>query len=342
MMKNILSLIFAFFLYVTGSFGQLNTCPGTHCTTNLYTYGCAASFINNFSFASIKNDTSGCNAVPPTDAYCTAFTANVKTGETYKASMQGDPVFATNFLIWIDFDQNNSFDDAGELLYVSPTFGNSVYKTNITIPSTAKTGLTRMRVRSSNSNGGLTGAEGDACKEVTYGEAEDYTLNIESCPANAKISHSDTLAFCEGDSVVLTANEGIHYKWNTGDTTQSIVVKNTGVFTVEVTSANNCKAKDSASVQVSPCDIGIRKNLTEKNFVISPNPAHEFITLKSVKSVIGKVSLLNVIGQEFYLNYVELSPNQLISIDVSTFPVGLYYLKISQPDQVSLIKMLIH
>ena len=45
--------------------------------------------------------------------------------------------------------------------------------------------------------------------------------------------------FCEGDSVVLDAGTGYHsYRWSTGETTRRIVVRQSGVFTVNVTDVN--------------------------------------------------------------------------------------------------------
>ncbi|MBK7108396.1 MAG: T9SS type A sorting domain-containing protein [Bacteroidetes bacterium] len=46
--------------------------------------------------------------------------------------------------------------------------------------------------------------------------------------------------FCEGGSVILTANSGASYLWSTGETTQSIVVTTGGDYTVTVTNAFGC------------------------------------------------------------------------------------------------------
>lgn len=46
------------------------------------------------------------------------------------------------------------------------------------------------------------------------------------------ISIQGPTEFCFGDSVILTSSFADHYIWNTGDTTQSIVVSSPGVYTV--------------------------------------------------------------------------------------------------------------
>lgn len=58
-------------------------------------------------------------------------------------------------------------------------------------------------------------------------------------------------AFCDGDSVTLTANAGFaSYLWSTNENTQSITVKNGGTVWVEVTNANGCVGRDSIEIIV--------------------------------------------------------------------------------------------
>ncbi len=68
---------------------------------------------------------------------------------------------------------------------------------------------------------------------------------------NATITASGSTSFCVGDSVVLTANASSSYLWSTNATTQSIVVYNSGNYTVQVTNANGCMSAASAPVTVS-------------------------------------------------------------------------------------------
>ena len=65
--------------------------------------------------------------------------------------------------------------------------------------------------------------------------------------ATATITPSGPTTFCQGDSVLLTANAGSSYLWSTGATKRSITVKNTGSFTVTVTFANGSSATSSAT-----------------------------------------------------------------------------------------------
>ncbi|MEO5642495.1 MAG: FlgD immunoglobulin-like domain containing protein [Bacteroidia bacterium] len=55
---------------------------------------------------------------------------------------------------------------------------------------------------------------------------------------SASITANDTNVFCAGDSVRLTANSGDSYVWSNGATTQSILVQNSGTYSVTV--ENSC------------------------------------------------------------------------------------------------------
>jgi PKD repeat protein len=75
---------------------------------------------------------------------------------------------------WIDFNNNNSFSDPGEqVAYVLVAAGwSNVF--NFTVPTSATVGTVRMRVRISYSVDGAI----DPCGQSTFGEVEDYTVNI--------------------------------------------------------------------------------------------------------------------------------------------------------------------
>lgn len=82
----------------------------------------------------------------------------------------------------------------------------------------------------------VTTTDANSCTAVSNA----ITTSVSSTPSPT-ISAGGAISFCEGDSVVLTSTQGESYVWSTGATTQSIVVKNTGNYTVVVTNtANPC------------------------------------------------------------------------------------------------------
>lgn len=83
--------------------------------------------------------------------------------------------------VYIDFNQDGDFNDTDELV-VSKRSRRSI-STNITIPSDALTGNTRMRIMMK------YGSYPTSCENSFDGEAEDYTINI-SATKTMKISQS--------------------------------------------------------------------------------------------------------------------------------------------------------
>jgi hypothetical protein len=74
-------------------------------------------------------------------------------------------------------------------------------------------------------------------------------LTIVTTPT-ATIATSGSTTFCPGDSVILTAPDNLtSYLWSTNETTKSIIVKNTGDYTVLV--ANGACSATSAIVAVT-------------------------------------------------------------------------------------------
>jgi GEVED domain/Domain of unknown function DUF11/CARDB/Secretion system C-terminal sorting domain len=127
-------------------------------------------WIANVQFGTINNTSSK-------EGYgnFTSQTTTVTKGTSYPLSiLQGfswaaDPTNATQQgKVWIDYNQNGIFEDAE----LAASFTRTTVTANITIPTTALTGATRMRV-SLKTIGAPT-----ACEVFEKGEVEDYSVNI--------------------------------------------------------------------------------------------------------------------------------------------------------------------
>jgi hypothetical protein len=83
--------------------------------------------------------------------------------------------------VWIDFNQNGLFTDAGENVYTSPaTFVGPHFELgNITIPAGAISGNTMMRVVNVET---WDPANINPCGTYAWGETEDYLVNISAPP----------------------------------------------------------------------------------------------------------------------------------------------------------------
>lgn len=94
----------------------------------------------------------------------------------------------------------------------------------------------------------------NACQSPVSNEIK---LTIKPRPVAPTISFNSSTEFCDEQSVTLVAsNEGASgYLWSTGETSQSIVVKKAGTFSVQTRGANNCLSpisKDNITTFVNP------------------------------------------------------------------------------------------
>ena len=107
--------------------------------------------------------------------------------------------------VWIDFNQNGNFSDPGELVYTS---GQSAgpHVGAITIPATALQGNTRMRVRMHDSS---LGGNSAPCGTSTFGQVEDYTVNIQVCvPVTYATQPASSSITCGGNATFAVTATG--------------------------------------------------------------------------------------------------------------------------------------
>jgi Glycine rich protein len=75
-------------------------------------------------------------------------------------------------------------------------------------------------------------------------------VSVYPAPTVPTITATGSTRFCTGGNVMLTASSAASYLWSTGATTQSIVVTDTGGYTVTTTNINGCPAT-SAPIAVT-------------------------------------------------------------------------------------------
>jgi len=109
----------------------------------------------------------------------TALVADMTIGGGYVITVtNGHPYSSDQCKVWVDWNQDLDFYDAGEAFTLAGSPGNGPYTGTIVPPVAALEGLTRIRVRIT-----YTGTL-DPCGATTYGEVEDYTINV--LPAGAE------------------------------------------------------------------------------------------------------------------------------------------------------------
>lgn len=182
--------------------------PLPYCGPLTFTNGVEPITLVNF--AGINNATDATvGAVNPAHENFTAIIGNVTAGQSYPITLKGntDGAYNTNLTVFIDWNQNNVFTDAGERYDIGNIFGSTgldavVLNGNIVVPGTALGGNTRMRVvKKYNAS---TSLYPDSCNTggTGFGQAEDYTLTVTSVAACLTgVNYPTTLttpATCDG------------------------------------------------------------------------------------------------------------------------------------------------
>lgn len=149
---------------------------GQYCTTNLYSTGCTSNDdIDDFSLGSFSHLGTGCGGTGGYNDF-TSQTVEVTLTLPQNLTVTTNYTSTESFKIFIDYNGDQDFTDAGEEVYVSPnTFGSgSPLNDVITFPAGTPTGTFRMRARLVfTSTPSFT-----ACSQETFGEIHDYTIKI--------------------------------------------------------------------------------------------------------------------------------------------------------------------
>ena len=135
-----------------------------------------------FNLGSINNNT-GCS--PDGYADYTSQSTDLEQGSTNTLTIQSGYANQSG-TIWIDFNDNFSFEST-EIMILNTSFGTSSTNVDLTIDANDLLGQHLLRARTDWNSAGNANIN-DPCVDVTYGETEDYTVNIiESTGSNVGI-----------------------------------------------------------------------------------------------------------------------------------------------------------
>jgi len=140
----------------------------TYCTSKGNSV--ADEWIDLVQFAGI-NRTSGAEAGYKDNTSLVGTVTRGSSVSIYLSAGFKSTAYTEYFAVWIDFNQNGTFDTAEKVASGSSKLATTLTYT-VAVPSTALLGNTRMRV-SMKYNAAPT-----ACEAFSYGEVEDYTVNV--------------------------------------------------------------------------------------------------------------------------------------------------------------------
>jgi bacillolysin len=103
------------------------------------------------------------------------------------------PAVRNNIRVWIDYNNNHSFEDAGELVVTADHQTYGLFTATFTVPTTAPIGIVRLRATAKMSDEGghilPSSCDSPSVDPLGYhGEMEDYTLKIQAPTAIEEVN----------------------------------------------------------------------------------------------------------------------------------------------------------
>jgi hypothetical protein len=254
-----------------------------------------------------------------------SYNLEVTNGSPYTGDVMG---------CWIDWNQDKDFDDENEEITISYTAPTGT--ATIEVPYDAEVGATRMRIRVQYQGTPV------ACGNTSYGEVEEYSLNIIE-PVRYAVNftvkdNSDN--FIEGAKILINSRQQITN--SNGESTYNLTV---GTHSYKVTATDFYM--ETGEVEVVDADVNLDiimlstsiedDILNSNDFNIYPNPSSGVIKIQGERLTNARISLYDIVGKQL-MNKV--SENSQISLDISEFSNGIYIIHIDTGDKIYKQKLL--
>ncbi|MBN8642207.1 MAG: fibronectin type III domain-containing protein [Flavobacteriales bacterium] len=222
-------------------------CSSAQVTGSVFTGYClsnstnATRYITNFSttggITNISNLASGYSPTGLGD-----FSALVVTQEYYGtvnfSANFFNGTFSYGFNIWVDWNNDLDFIDAGEKVYASGAYVTSASGSFI-IPTTALVGAHKMRIRAD-----ISSLNPNPCGTITLGETEDYTLKVNALPCSQNPTNvtatftSQTTATVSWTASNPIPTDGYQYYFSTSAVNPTYTTLPTGTIPSTINSIN--------------------------------------------------------------------------------------------------------
>ena len=181
-------------------------------------------------------------------------------------------------------------------------------------------------------------------KHAEDGDVSNDTLTISDIDISAPVVDlgPDTIYFT--DTYEITPSENYEtYLWNDGSTESTLVVSETGTYSVTVTDATGCQGE--GSIYCEKYQTGIDNLIQGDGYKITyyPNPVSEklIIQFDNKKSTDVIIEIISTNGQVLYNNKLSNIENTIERIDVNPYANGVYYLRFRINDDFYIRKLII-
>jgi bacillolysin len=154
-------------------------------------------YIGKVQLGTINNTSTGGTGYSDFTAISTNLTKGSASTITITPTWTGT-TYAEGYAVWIDLNDDKDFADAGELVWSKAASSTTPATGSFTVPTSATASTTRMRV-SMKYNGIPT-----SCEAISYGEVEDYTVNLATGTSDTQAPTAPTSLAASGTTATTT------------------------------------------------------------------------------------------------------------------------------------------
>ena len=210
--------------------------------------------ISNSSSETGNTGTGGC----VTYSNFTNVSTNVQPGQSYTLNVTLGTCgteYSKVVKVFIDYNGDGDFSDAGEEIAASGVMGNGVFTKSITIPAGATNGTTRMRVvcrekESGDADDATAVSNTKACGTYSWGETEDYSLVIGTSGSAPTVSSFSPANGTQGTEVTINGTNFTNIsavQFNGTNASSYNVVSATQITAIVAAGASTGKIKIASS-----------------------------------------------------------------------------------------------
>ncbi|MDY0141925.1 MAG: T9SS type A sorting domain-containing protein [Bacteroidales bacterium] len=163
--------------------------------------------------------------------------------------------------------------------------------------------------------------------------SDTIRITVQALP-NANLGPDATIQ--ANQTLIIGVPEGEYmYEWNTGANTSNILIDasqldlGNHLYSITVTNIHDCKSSDQITITIVPAS-DVPENIANK-ISITPNPTNGLINISG--QGINNITIFDNIGKE-------LISTKNTNIDLSKYPAGMYFVKISANNEIITKKLI--
>lgn len=296
--------------------GRYYTYTPGYCRPTYTSCSTSGDGITNVSLNNLNN-ASTCASSPFYTYYNAATIPNLSPGsaQTLTVDLGSPSTGGSRFAgAWIDFNQDKTFE-ASEFIGNNTVSGSPVV-INFTVPAGAILGNTRMRIRGGDDDQVIS-SEMCGASSSSYGEAEDYIVNICTGPAFTTQPSNQTICAPNSVNFSVVATGATSYQWRKNGTNLTNGGNISGATTTNL-SFSSTSASDAGSYDCIVYNATCNSQSNTATLTINSNPT---ITVQPVNTAacegsnatLSITALGNGITYQWYKNGVLMSNSGNIS-----------------------------